>query len=314
MTMPFLLAEHSNRDSALPLFVRCIGSHEQKRLERPLGYPAHQLFLCRGGRGTFIVEGGRGLTLTAGHALLIPADVPHAYSPDAESDEPWNLGFIAFDGGIAMAMLEQMGELALSVVAVPAFEQLWELLAGLWQCIGRNGEQASWEASKRLYDILLTLLEGQAPAVRRNAGASFSDGGGANSAGGERRANADNGASAAGGVRTGSVYPFPQANAALHAAVKLMHDHYDERLLIANVARAVGYSAQHFHRLFAANYGMTPQQYILQLRMRRAVQLFGEQPGQSVESVARQLGMETSYFIRMFKRAYGTTPKQYLKR
>ncbi|MBP1966641.1 helix-turn-helix transcriptional regulator [Paenibacillus aceris] len=71
--------------------------------------------------------------------------------------------------------------------------------------------------------------------------------------------------------------------------------------------------SMHFHRLFIGSYGVTPQQYIQQIRMRRSVQLFQENPGITIEKVAQQLGMDTSYFIRIFKRTYGQTPKQFMK-
>lgn len=278
--MPFLLAEFANLEKTLPLYVYCVGSHEQKHLMRPEGYQAHQLFLSRRGKGTFRIEdsgkGTRDLILTPGKALLLPAHIPHSYFPD-ESDDVWDLGFVAFQGTAAAPILEQGHKL--SVLDVPNFDELWDQLEGLWHLISMNGEKAYWEASKRMYDLLLSLLEGQATSKKSNQ----------------------------------SVFPAGQPNAALHTAVKLIHDHYNERLLLTNVARAAGYSVQHFHRLFMQSYGVTPQQYIHQLRMRRSIQLFHEQPGITVEKVAEQLGMETSYFIRMFKRTYGTTPKQYLK-
>jgi AraC-like DNA-binding protein len=277
--MPFLLAEFANLEAALPLYVCCVGSHEQKHLERPDGYPAHQLFLCRNGKGTFRIEGGSELVMTPGSVLLLPAHVGHAYSPD-QSDEVWDLGFIAFHGGAAKALLEQSNELVLRVLRPPNFETLWNQLESLWHLISLNGEQAYWEASKRMYDMLLTLMEGQSPAKKSSKG----------------------------------VYPAGQPNPALQTAVRLIHDHFDEKLLLANVARAAGYSIQHFHRLFVADYGVTPQRYILQLRMRYALELFEENPGITVEKVAERLGMDTSYFIRMFKRTYGVTPKKYAER
>lgn len=276
--MPFLLAESVGPDAPLPLYVRCVGSHEQKRLERPDGYPAHQLFLSRNGRGTFHIDGGAEFTLDPGTALLLPAGIGHAYRPD-DADEVWDLGFVAFHGPVSAALLEQMGELVLKPLRFSNFHVLWEQLESLWHLISLNGERAYWESSKRLYDLLLSVLEGQQAGRRPGR----------------------------------NLYPAGQPNPALQAAVKLIHDHYNERLLIANVARAAGYSIQHFHRLFAADYGMTPQQYILRLRMVRSVQLLEENPGMPVEEVADKLGMDTSYFIRMFKRTYGVTPKQHVR-
>ncbi len=277
--MPFLLAEFANREKLLPLYVCCVGSHEQKQLERPDGYAAHQLFLSRSGRGIFRIDGRSDLLMTPGTVLLLPADIPHSYFPEQSGGDAWDLGFVAFNGQAAPSLLEQMNSLVLTVLPASNFQNLWDQLASLWHLISLNGEHAYWETSKRIYNMALTLLEGQIPVRKDGPSPSL----------------------------------VAQPNHALDSAVKLIHDHYNERLLLSNVARAVGYSVQHFHRLFAASFGVTPQQYILQLRMRRSVQLFHDQPGVAVEKVAQQLGMETSYFIRMFKRTYGTTPKQFLK-
>lgn len=277
--LPFLLGETANLEQVLPLYVCIVGNHAQKHLARPDGYPAHQIFLSRSGSGIFRIKDQPELVLMPGTLLLLPADTPHDYYP-CRSDEIWDLGFVAFNGSAAGPLLEQMREMAMKAVPVPNFDSLWEQLESLWHVIGSNGEQAYWESSRRLYGMVLSILEGQYAGIR------------------PRR----------------NVYPSGQSNAALQTAIQLIHDHCNERLLLTNVARAAGYSVQHFHRLFVESFGITPQQYILQLRMRSAVRLFEEQPGIAVEKAAEMVGMDVSYFIRMFKRTYGTTPKQYLKK
>jgi AraC-like DNA-binding protein len=277
--MPFLLADNANLEQRLPLYVLCVGSHEQKEIDRRQhGYPAHQLFFSRRGKGTFRTIDGGVYELTPRMALLLPAHTGHRYRPD-DSEDIWDLGFIAFNGGVAETLLSQMDGLKPRAVHAPNFDELWLRLEGIWQTINQGGEHA-YDASRRLYDLLLAFMEGQYPAAKP----------------------------------TKKIYPTDQPNPALQAAVQLIHDHYSERLLLSNVARAAGYSVQHFHRLFVAGYGMTPQQYMLRLRMRRSLQLFQDYPGITVDRVAEKLGMDTSYFIRMFKRTYGTTPKQYAKR
>lgn len=275
--MPFLLAELVTLENILPLYVYCVGSHEQKHLLRPDGYPTHQLFLSRGGRGVFRIAGRRDMVMTPGTILILPAGVSHEYFPD-QGEDAWELGFVAWSGSAAGPMLNQLGCQKPTPLQQHQFDELWEKLESLWQLISLNGESGYWEASRRMYDMLLSVLE----------------------------------------VQTGHeikqrVTPAGQTNTALQEAVKLIHDHYNERLQLSNLARAVGYSVQHFHRLFLGSYGVTPQQYIQQIRMRRSIQLFRENPGTSIERVAQQLGMETSYFIRIFKRTYGQTPKQYMK-
>lgn len=275
--MPFLLAELVTLDNILPLYVYCVGSHEQKLLSRPDGYAAHQLFLCRSGRGTFRISGVRDLLMYPGTMLILPAGMPHEYFPDQSEDE-WELGFVAFSGTSASAILEHLGNQTPTSLKNAQFHELWNKLESLWQLISLNGESGYWEASRRMYDMLLYILEGQTGQELKQR-----------------------------------VNPAGQPNTALQEAVKLIHNHYNERLHVSNLARAVGYSVQHFHRLFIGSYGVTPQQYIQQIRMRRSIQLFQENPGITVEKVAQQLGMETSYFIRIFKRTYGQSPKQYMK-
>jgi AraC-type DNA-binding domain-containing proteins len=275
--MPFLLAQFANLEQLLPLYVCCVGSHAQKHLARPEGYPAHQIFLSRGGHGRFQINGQLELRLSPGTILILPADTPHEYYPDHD-EESWELGFVAFRGYAAEPLLLQIDDLIINAVAANNFDGLWDQLKSLWYLISQNGEHAYWESSKKMYNMMLSILEGQ--SVFKKAGKDDS--------------------------------PSRQANAALQTAVQLMHEHYNERLALANVARSAGYSVQHFHRLFVEQFGTTPQQYILQLRMRKSMELLQEHSGITIEKIAEIVGMDTSYFIRMFKRTFGKTPKQYL--
>ncbi len=90
-------------------------------------------------------------------------------------------------------------------------------------------------------------------------------------------------------------------NGALAKAVGLINEHYTEPLLISNLAAAVGYSVQHFQRLFVQEYAVTPHKYLQNLRLERAVQLMTENDEILVQYIALQLGMETNYFIRSFE-------------
>lgn len=276
--MPFLLAEFAMIENMLPLYVYCVGSHEQKHLQRPEGYPAHQLFLCRSGKGIFRIQGSRDLLMTPGSILILPSGVPHEYFPD-QGEEDWELGFVAFDGSSSGSILEHIDNRIPTQLKKSQFHELWNKLEALWQLINLNGEHGFWKSSRSMYDMLLFILEGETSQEVKQR-----------------------------------INPVGQSNVALQEAIKLIHDHYNERLHLSNLARAVGYSVQHFHRLFVGSYGTSPMLYIQQIRMRRSLQLFQENPGMTVEQVAQQLGMETSYFIRIFKRTYGATPKQFIKK
>jgi AraC family transcriptional regulator len=73
-------------------------------------------------------------------------------------------------------------------------------------------------------------------------------------------------------------------------------------------ARAAGLSAFHFLRMFAGVLGVTPHQYLLRARLRRAAGLLAEDD-RPVTEVALDSGFgDLSNFVRTFKRAAGVSP------
>lgn len=275
--LPFILA-HTNARPLPPLYVYCIGYHEQKQITRPTGFPAYQLLFTRRGSGIFRRIGQDEMILNAGSILLLGEGVPHEYFA-ASKEEGWELGFIGFQGNASSAAAALAGIGQPRMIQEERFSRLWEELIQLWHIVNDNEPDSVWEASVRFYAILLSLQKEQAHE-------------------GEQAAHPSRG----------------QPNKALQHATRILEEHYNENLQLSNVARAVGYSVQHFHRLFLGAYGVTPGRYLQMIRLRRALQLFHDYPGIAIEEAAGQVGMETSYFIKIFKKIYGTTPKQYVMR
>jgi AraC-like DNA-binding protein len=77
------------------------------------------------------------------------------------------------------------------------------------------------------------------------------------------------------------------------------------------VAREVGLSPFHFLRLFSRVLGVTPHQYLVRSRLRRAARLLAE-PERSVTGVAFEVGFgDLSNFVRTFHRAAGVSPGEF---
>nr|WP_283244887.1 helix-turn-helix transcriptional regulator [Gehongia tenuis] len=73
------------------------------------------------------------------------------------------------------------------------------------------------------------------------------------------------------------------------------------------------YSVDYLRRLFTREFGVTPQQYLIQLRMERARQIL-KQPGLSVTEAALSCGFyDARYFSRLFRRETGQTPSEYAR-
>ena len=61
--------------------------------------------------------------------------------------------------------------------------------------------------------------------------------------------------------------------------------------------------------------GQTPNEFILSIRLKRAIKRIDEDPSVSIAEVAYDLGFSTpSYFIRCFRTRFGITPNAYRKK
>jgi AraC-like DNA-binding protein len=84
--------------------------------------------------------------------------------------------------------------------------------------------------------------------------------------------------------------------------------HCDEPIDLGRTAARSGLTAFHFLRLFSAVLGVTPHQYLMRCRLRRAARLLA-QDGSSVTDVALAVGFnDLSNFVRTFHRAAGVSP------
>lgn len=84
------------------------------------------------------------------------------------------------------------------------------------------------------------------------------------------------------------------------------HDWTTEKL-----AQTVGISPAHLQKLFKVETGISPVQFIKQLRLEKARE-FLETTFARVQQIGFEVGItDQSYFNREFKKKYGITPYQY---
>ncbi|NPU12204.1 helix-turn-helix transcriptional regulator [Bradyrhizobium sp. 83002] len=90
-------------------------------------------------------------------------------------------------------------------------------------------------------------------------------------------------------------------------------DNSDRDIDLADTAREAGVSPFHFLRLFAATIGVTPHQYLIRARLRRAARRLSEEDA-PVTDIAYDTGFaDLSNFIRTFTRASGVSPSKFRK-
>src|SRR5207253_7824434 len=87
--------------------------------------------------------------------------------------------------------------------------------------------------------------------------------------------------------------------------------HADEQIDLERAARETGLTSFHFLRLFADVLGVTPHQYLVRSRVRRAARILAEDE-RSVTDVALDVGFgDLSNFVRTFHRAAGVSPRRF---
>lgn len=101
----------------------------------------------------------------------------------------------------------------------------------------------------------------------------------------------------------------------LNAAVNYIHDHYHlASLTNAQLAEECKISEVYFRRLFKERFHVSPKQYIIHLRIKKAKLLLAEDV-MKIWVIAEACGFSNTYsFCRMFKKHTGMTPQEYRSR
>lgn len=87
--------------------------------------------------------------------------------------------------------------------------------------------------------------------------------------------------------------------------------HMSRKITNTELADICGISLPHFIKQFKAHYRQTPQEYIMQRRIKKAEYTL-QRTNLTVDSIAESLGFcNTSHFIRRFSEANGLSPMKY---
>lgn len=116
-------------------------------------------------------------------------------------------------------------------------------------------------------------------------------------------------------IRSKDDYRFTGADVPdnIHAVVDYMYSHYAEEVSLDDLAVVSGYNKFYLCRLFKKHFNMSPQEYVIQLRIQRAKELLRDTE-MPIQNIGNLTGIhDPNYFYRLFKSRSGVSPASYRK-
>ena len=103
-----------------------------------------------------------------------------------------------------------------------------------------------------------------------------------------------------------------------HARMQRVLDHIDQHLdgnlELEAVSSVAAFSKYHFHRQFAATFGLSVHRYVQLARMKRASYRLAYRDAQSVTDIAMDAGYDApDAFARVFRQRFGQSPSSFRK-
>ena len=97
----------------------------------------------------------------------------------------------------------------------------------------------------------------------------------------------------------------------IHEALSFMEDNFNQGFHVEEIADHIGLSADYFSRLFKQFTGLSPMEYLKNIRLAKATELLRDSSN-PIASVAFSVGFDDpSYFTRQFRQALGMSPSRY---
>lgn len=94
-----------------------------------------------------------------------------------------------------------------------------------------------------------------------------------------------------------------------------MEHHYAEKISLDGIASNMYLSSIYVSKLFKEETGESPIHHLIQIRLKKSVELMKTHPEYSIKKIAREVGYEDAYhFSKIFKKHMSMTPKEYRKK
>lgn len=224
------------------------------------------------GKGTFSAANQPAVTLKKGDVFLLPKGVPCFYQ--ADGSDPWKYFWIGLSGTKIKSMLAGSDLLTHRYLRQVQHSRFFDQLSQLYAALKRPESLAN--------DILVEALTYQ----------MF--------------------------YQLVTEYPNKMPHESkrsqdqVHQAIRYLQEHYHQQdCNVAVLSRQLGLSRSYLYTIFKKRLNLSPQRYLMRLRMEEARQLLQE-TSEPVNKIARRVGYRDEFtFSKAFKRFAGTNPTSY---
>ena len=103
-------------------------------------------------------------------------------------------------------------------------------------------------------------------------------------------------------------------NPRVATAIHFMEEHYADRITLADLAGPAQMSVNSLLRVFKQATDMTPIDYLIHLRIRKACELLAD-PACPIKEITFKVGFtDSNYFARQFRKVMGMTASEFRHR
>lgn len=205
-------------------------------------------------------------------ALIISSNFPYKYEPIG--NEPWETCFFSYSGDLVQ-VIERMLDFSDYIVLNEDFDSFTVDMIKSWYSLIMNQADLInyYEISVQILSFFSTLYTELSRETNKDSFAYLN-------------------------------YIKPTR--------EYIHQNYDKKILISDLAERVNISHQHLTKIFHLYLGSSPKQYLCDYRIFKAKTILIESPSESISDIAYAVGFSTtSQFIETFKKLIGDTPKKY---
>lgn len=199
------------------------------------------------------------------------------------------------------------------LVLVPHNHRYWLEQHGRWEFfwISMNGEEAL-RIHKAILSTAGPILNLEPQTIERLADCSYRLISGGADAPGSASAIAYEAAMVLYDDVFGSHPAFSHEYRTMQHVIDYIAANLEKPLPVEKLADVSGLSRAHFSRVFTANEGMPPAEFVLRKRLQRATKLLTQAADLSVKEVSLMSGFEDpNYFAKVFRRYFGASPTEF---